>query len=374
MTQPALRHLVLAGGGHSHVLVLAALIGTPEPRLRLTVVSPGPYTTYSGMVPGVMGGRYTLREAQIDVEALARRAGSAFVAAYAVGVDAAQRSVTLSDGSALHYDLLSFDIGSQPARAAPIDADAPVIFLKPIERAVTQLDAALAGRAAGHDRHVVVVGGGAGGSEVALALSARRLGGAITVCDGEAHPAHSLGARTARQVERVFTMRGIRFIGNARVARVTRRAVELADGRELAADLIIWATGPAAPELFAASGLPVDRHGFLLVDATLQCPAYPEILAAGDCMTISAHPDLPKAGVFAVREAPVLAHNLAAAARGAPLRQYRPQRRFLALLNSGDGRAILSYGGVAYHGRGAWWLKDWIDRRFVAQFTRLIGA
>jgi selenide,water dikinase len=67
----------------------------------------------------------------------------------------------------------------------------------------------------------------------------------------------------------------------------------------------------------------------------------------------------------------VLARNLARALKGEPLEEYEPQRDWLSLMNTGDGRALLHYRGLTHHGRTAWWLKDRIDRRFVARFQRL---
>lgn len=363
---------ILVGGGHSHALVLASLCAEPEPSLRPTVVSPGRFTTYSGMVPGVIAGQYTLRQAQIDIAALAHRAGAAFLETRAVRVDAERRLLALADQPPMPYDLISFDIGSQPAQTAPIDDDAPVIRLRPIERAIAALDATLAEPPPARGRQVVVVGAGAGGTEVAFGLAARLRDEprrSITVCDAAARPVAERGLRTAALVERAFAEADIRFVGGAKVERVTRAGVHLADGNELPADLVIWATGAGAPPVFAESGLPVDSGGHLLVGADLRCPAHPEIFAAGDCATMTTHPDLPKAGVYAVRQAPILDHNLRAAARGDRLCEFHPQTRFLSLLNTGDGRAILSYGRFAWRGRWAWRLKDWIDRRFIAQFA-----
>jgi selenide,water dikinase len=365
------KHLILLGGGHSHVLVLAAFAAQPASRLRLSVVSPDRYTTYSGMVPGVIAGQYGLRQAQIDVESLTRRAGGTFVAGRAARVAAAQRIVELADASRHPYDLLSFDIGAQ-APPPPADDAATLVSLKPIERALAAVDAALATPPAGAGRRIVVVGAGAGGTEVAFALRARlrhETAAFITVCDETAHPVAARGRRTAALVERALREQGIRFVGGAPVERVTRSAVRLKDRGELPADLVIWATGASAPPLFAASALPVDERGYLRVGGDLRCPQRAEIFAAGDCASLTTHPDLPKAGVYAVRQGPVLAHNLRAAAAGAPLQTFRPQKRFLSLLNTGDGRAILSYGAFAARGRWAWRLKDWIDRRFVAQFS-----
>lgn len=374
MTDTAQRRAVLVGGGHSHAVVLASYAARRDPLLRLTVVSPERYSIYSGMVPGVIAGQYQLREAQIDIATLAERVGATFVRSAGVRVDAEHRTLELSDRSRLPYDLLSFDIGLQPARTTPADDGACVIAARPVGPARAQIDAALCAPPPAHGRQIIVIGAGAAGAEIACAMAMRmhdEPGAAVTVCDRAAHPVVAHGARAAALVERTFAERGIRFIGGVAVERVTPRGVRLTDRRELDGDLVVWAAGGDAPPLFAASGLPVDRRGYLLVGADLRCPPpFAEIFAAGDCASLATHPDLPKAGVYAVRQAPVLAHNLSAAARGDTLRRYRPQRRTLALLNIGGGRAIFAYGTWAWRGRWAWWLKDRIDRRFVARFAR----
>jgi selenide,water dikinase len=198
---------------------------------------------------------------------------------------------------------------------------------------------------------VVVVGAGAGGTEIAFALAARlrREGrGSVTLCDQSAQPVSERGRRTAALVARTLSAHAITFIGGVAVARVDGGAVQLADGRRLAADLVVWAVGAAGPTLLAESGLPVDTRGFLRVGDDLRCGVHPEILAAGDCAVLDSYADLPRAGVYAVRQGPVLAANLRLLARGAGrLQVYRPQRRFLSLMNTGDGAAILSYGSLA---------------------------
>lgn len=365
--------LVLVGGGHTHMLVLADFAGSGGAAdLHVTLISPQPHTTYTGMVPGVIAGQYALRQAQVDVAALAQRAGAQFIADRAVAVDAERATLALADARALPYDLLSFDIGAETALPADVEPGAMPIRLKPFEPALAALDAALAAPPAGRGRRIVIVGGGAGGCEVAFALATRLRDEAactITVCDEAAHPVAERGRRTAAAVERAFAERAIRFVGGRRVHRIAGDAVVLAGGASVPADLVIWATGASAPALFAQSGLPTDARGFLRVGGDLRSAGFPAIFAAGDCAALSTHPQLPKAGVYAVRQAPTLAHNLRAAPRGEPLRVFRAQRRFLALLNTGDGRAILSYGGQAARGRWAWRLKDWIDRRFVDQFS-----
>ena len=357
--------LLLVGGGHSHLFVLEALARHPEPGIELIVVAPAPLATYSGMVPGVLGGRHPLRAAQIDLRRLAERAGGRFIAASAVAVDPRRRQVTLSDGSSLSYTLVSFDVGSRTA-PIPADADAPLIAIKPMDAAVAAIERATGSNAAAQ---AVVVGAGAGGCEIALALAARMRGrGSVTICDRTPRPLPELAPRAASLVERAFAAAGVTWVGGRDAATLRADGVHLDDGTLLPADVIVAAAGAIGIELFAAAGLAVDRRGFLLVDDTLRSRVHPAIFAAGDCATLESAPALPKSGVYAVRQGPVLAANLRAALRNAPLQAFRPQPRTLALLNTADGRAILTYGIVALHSRLAWHLKDWIDRRFIRRF------
>jgi selenide,water dikinase len=368
------QHLVIVGGGHAHVSVLKSFAMRPEPGLRLTLVSPASYATYSGMVPGVIAGQYRLREAQIDVRALAARAGAAFIPDRVVRIDATARRIELETRPPLPYDLLSIDIGSRPAAQERVASASRVAMVKPIEVAAHGIEAALKLPPPPAGRRVVVVGAGPGGVEIAFALAARLRAegqGSITLCDAAPEPASTRGQNTVRAVARALAQHRIDFLGGTGVSAVDGQDVVLADGRVLQADLIVWATGAAGPPLLAASDLPVDSRGFLRVGDDLRCEAHPQIFAAGDCATLASHPELPKAGVYAVRQGPLLARNLRAAARGKRrLRPYRPQKGFLALLNTGEGRAILSWGRIAWHSRLAWLLKDRIDRSFIRRYAQ----
>jgi len=237
------------------------------------------------------------------------------------------------------------------------------VKLRPIDEALRQIDDTLAAHSPGSPASIIVVGAGAAGVEIAFALVARTadLRSRVTVCDPAATPLASQGRRVSRLLQGVMQRRGIRFRG-----RTTVECLVLTDGTRIQADLVIWATGAAAPPLLSSSGLPVDRRGFVLVTSKLRCPRHPELFAAGDCATLSDYPDTPKAGVYAVRQGPVLAQNLAAALHGtSQMKDYIPQKRFLALLNTCDGKAILSYNGFAWYGSWAWRLKDGIDRAFI---------
>lgn len=359
--------LLLIGAGHSHLFVLEAFAARPEPHVALTLVTPQALTTYSGMVPGVLGGAYAAREAQIDARRLAERAGARFVAARAAAVDPAARRLTLSDGGTLDFDLASFDIGARGAAIAPADPAAPLVPIKPIDAALAAIESALAARPSGR---ALVIGAGAGGCEVALALAARLAGrpGAVTLVDRAAAPLPDMARRASRLMARALAAAGVAWRGAIEIAALEAGGARLRGGESLPADLIVAAAGVEAQPLFAAAGLPVDGRGFLLVDDSLRCLAAPAIFAAGDTATLAAHPRLPKSGVHAVRQGPLLAANLRAALRGEPLLPYRPRRRTLALLNTADRRAILAWGPLALHAGWAWHLKDRIDRAFIRRF------
>lgn len=365
------RHLVIVGGGHAHVAVLKSLALLPEPAAHVTVVSPGPYATYTGMVPGVLAGQYDPAEAQIDVEALAARANARFTADRVVRLDRERRVLDLADRASLTYDIVSFDIGSRPLAADRVADDAPVVMVKPIERAWREIETALRLVPSGGGHQAVVVGGGAGGIEIAFALAARlRDTGTVTLCGRDRLPLLRRGNRVARVVMGALERKRIRFLGDSEVVRADRDHIRLTSGESLPCTLIIWATGAAAPPLLAASGLATDARGFVIVTDELASRANPDIFAAGDCATLHSHPDLPKAGVYAVRAGPVLAHNLRRAAQGGGRTQvFQPQRHVLSLLNTADGSAILDYRGFAIAGTWVWRLKDRIDRAFVRQYA-----
>jgi NADH dehydrogenase FAD-containing subunit len=174
--------------------------------------------------------------------------------------------------------------------------------------------------------------------------------------------------RFQRRVGRALDALGIRRRLGVRATRVRPDAVELDDGTTLPSDLAIWLTGPEGAPLLVASGLPTDPRGFLWTDDTLRSVADPRVFAVGDCGTPASHPTLAKSGVYAVREAPVLWHNLMAAARGAAPATFRPQPDFLSILNTGDGRALLRYKRIVSWSRWAWRLKDRIDRGFMRRY------
>ena len=172
----------------------------------------------------------------------------------------------------------------------------------------------------------------------------------------------------------LLARRGVELRTAAVLASLSPEGARLESGESLPFTTCVWATGPRAPELFAGSGAAVDVQGYLAVEDTLRSPSHPELFASGDCAGFTSGQHVPKAGVYAVRQGPVLSSNLRAVLTGqGTLRPYRAQRGFLSLMNAGDGTAVGAWKGLALHGRAMWRLKDTIDRRFMARFQRLAG-
>ncbi|MCB1675113.1 MAG: FAD-dependent oxidoreductase [Halioglobus sp.] len=372
----AAQELVLVGGGHSHALALRALALQPVAGVRTTLVSPARHTPYSGMLPGLIAGHYQFEHTHIDLLRLCRWAGVRFVAAPVVALDPRARRLTLGDSTTIVYDVLSIDIGSQPELDSVPGAREHAVPVKPVaglwqrwQAVYARLQARPAGQS---DCRIAVVGGGAGGVELAMAMAARLAGRGVRValwCAGPVLlPGYNRCAR--RAVQRALVHQGVAVHVNARVERVRPDRLMTADGRGADYDELFWCTGAVAAPWVAASGLRTDASGFLQVRDTLQALDDDRVFAAGDIAAQVAHPR-PKAGVYAVRQAPVLAHNLRAALLGEPLREYRPQRSFLSLVSLGGKRATAARGPLSVTGAWVWRWKDRIDRAFMARFTDL---
>ena len=373
---PAESRLLLVGAGHAHLEILRRLALEPTPELETTVVSLEERHFYSGMTPGYLAGQYTAADITSDVQAIARRAGARCVIGCATRLDPAAQQVALQDGRTLPYDLVSFNIGSLLAGSdGPAAAHAERI--KPLHRVARlkeRLDALVDGDRTRPAR-IVVIGAGAGGVEVAFAAAATldRSGRAreITIVDRGNRILNGYGEPFARLAKRALGARGIGLRLGVEVTAVDADQVVLEGEDMLPSDLTVWLTGPQGAPLLGASGLPTEPRGFLWIEDTLRSIADSRVFAVGDCGTFTRFPDIAKSGVYAVREAPILWHNLLAAARGQPLTSYRPQRSFLSILNTADGRALLRYKGLRSWSRWAWRLKDRIDRGFMRKYQQL---
>ncbi|MEP4148889.1 MAG: selenide, water dikinase SelD [Halioglobus sp.] len=365
--------LVLVGGGHTHALVLRMLAMDPIAGLRITLISPASHTPYSGMLPGLVAGHYSFEQTHIDLARLCQWAGVRFIESEVIALDPENKRLSLVGRPAIEYDLVSLDIGSQPELDSVPGAREYSIPVKPVA-GLWQRWRDLSPRLSEQDepKKISVVGGGAGSVELALAMAHALAGRAVSitlVCGApEVLSGYNRSARSA--VMAALLRHEINVMLDSRVSTVQDGALTLADGSSHVFDELFWCTGASASPWVAASGLGCDARGFLQVTDALQSVDSDWVFGAGDIATQVNHPR-PKAGVYAVRQAPVLAHNLRAKLLGEKLKQHKPQQRFLSLVSLGDRQAVADRGPFSATGNWVWRWKDRIDREFMGRFEDL---
>ena len=377
--QPILRDIVLVGGGHSHVIVLKRFGMQPIPGVRLTLICTDMHTPYSGMLPGYVAGHYGYDDVHIDLSRLAVFAGARLYRDEVIGLDRASQKVLCRNRPPVPYDQLSINIGSTPQLQNVPGASDHAIAVKPIQRFNDRWLALLA-RVKTHPGKttIAVVGAGAGGVELLLAMQHRlrnelknlgrnpdELVFHLFTSSATILPTHNASVR--RRFDAVLQERGVVVHRNSEVKEVLAGRLQTATGEVLEADEIVWVTRAGGAVWLKDTGLALDADGFIQVQDTLQTVTDPNVFAAGDIASL-VNFKLEKAGVFAVRQGPPLADNLRLAVEGVPLKPYHPQRAWLALISTGDKFAIASRGWLGFAGDWVWQWKDWIDRRFMAKF------
>ena len=345
-----MKRMVLIGAGHAH---LECIKQGSHPEIDWIVVTPSRYQYYSGMFSGLADGTYTLDETRIDVKALCERHGKTWMEDRVVRIDAANKHVICQSGQVVPYDIVSFNIGSNDWETSTPNH----VTIKPnyrIEQALQTFRSAVS---------PVIVGSGAAAVEMAASFQSNST--PVTLIHEEpllsGHPA---GPELAARLDQLGVNRVI-----DRFETLDGQTATLQSGRLLETDAVLFLGGATAHELFRVSGLYCDDRGFLLVHETLQSLEDPSIFAVGDCATLPAYPETPKNGVTAVRQAPLLLQNLIRYVNEEPLRTFRPQRRYLTLLALGHRQATLLYGRFYRTNRLSWYLKQWIDRRFIKKYT-----
>ncbi len=364
--------LVLLGGGHAQLGVLANLAEQPMAGCDIRLVTPYRRQIYSGMLPGWMAGHYPIEACAIALDALAARAGVAFHEAAAVELDASGHSLCCDDGAVLAFDLLSIDTGPVATTEDLPGSLEHALPIRPIEGFVAAWPK-LVDRMLGVSRRfdLVILGAGAAGLELAFGIRHRAMTQGwshvrLTLVGSDTLPLEGAPDTLQRKAAALLAERGIGWVGAGRAERIEPNRICLDDGTALDFDACLVVTGAAAPSWPAAAGLATDERGFIRVGPTLQSLSHPQIFAAGD---VAAYADArPKSGVFAVRAGPTLAHNVRALCEGRALQSWHPQQRALYLISTGDRHALASWGRWAWHGNWVWHWKDRIDRRFVRRF------
>ena len=363
--------VILAGAGHAHLHVASHAEMFAERGVELVLVDPGRFW-YSGLATGMLGGYCEPDDDTLDPGELVRAHQGRFIRACVVGLDRAARCVRLSDGATLDYDLLSFDIGSEVQSPAGLADQPDIIPVKPIANLWSLREALRARwRSGSVQTKLCVIGGGATGCEVAAnlhALACREHAALeLTLITSAPRLLPQWPAGAARGLARALARRGIRLVFNSRVEHASAHALIAGDGTRYLYDFAVVATGLKPPALLAQWDLAVGSDSGLRVNTDLRTADDERIFGAGDCIHFEAR-ELPRLGVFGVREAPVLLANLLAALDAKPLRAYKPQYRYLSILDLGDDTGLALRGRLHWRGRASLWLKHRLDRRFLEQY------
>ncbi|MEM9434681.1 MAG: FAD-dependent oxidoreductase [Pseudomonadota bacterium] len=358
------RKIILIGGGHTHALVLHALKSAPIDA-AITVVNPGSTAPYSGMLPGFVAGHYTRAELDIDLQRLTSQMGAQLVDGRAVGLDPEQRKVVLENGTRLDFDLASIDVGITSKMSDLPGFTAHAVPAKPLAGFASAWDMFRTGSGS---KDIAIIGGGVAGAELAMAMAfaLRDDPDPVSVRLLDSGQILSRNSKTAQtHIREELEKHGVEVIEEASVVEVTAAEVVLDGPDHRPANFVVGAAGATPHGWLRDTGLKL-MDGFVEIDETLQTST-PGIFAVGDCAHMAWDPR-PKAGVFAVRQAPVLTENLRRTLTGEPLQKFSPQADYLKLVSLGDKRAFgekLGWGGA---GHLMWRLKDKIDRDFMNQF------
>ncbi len=363
------KHLVLAGGGHAHMVTLANIRLLRELGHTVTVIGPSEYHYYSGMGPGMLGATYEPGDIRFATRQRVEEQGGIFRCDSIVGIDPACRRLDLASGHRVHYDVVSFNTGSS-IDLPKIVGDASTIYtVKPIER-LYEARQQIRKKAEQQSVTIAVIGGGPAGAEVA--------GNIRQLVSGTGHKTkvslfagHRFMARFPENVRRksqhLLEENGVVIHEYGHLKSIQDNILVFACGITEHADFIILATGVHPSSFFRQAGIAVGPDGGLLVNRYLQSPDYPEIFGGGDCISFEPQP-LDKVGVYAVRENPILFHNLKASLQGEELMPFDPGGDYLLIFNLGNGQGVLRKKWLFFTGRLAFWIKDWIDKRFMTKF------
>ena len=366
---PFVKDVVLIGGGHTHALVLKAWGMAPVAGVRLTLINPSPCAPYTGMLPGHIAGHYPREALDIDLIRLARFADARIILDRAIGLDCDAKTIALEDRADIHYDLVSIDIGITSEMPELPGFTEHGIAVKPLD---SFADAWARLCAQEQAPNIAVIGGGIAGVEIAMAAAHKmaRLdrGAQITLLDrGEI--LGGLASSAQRRLVQALAQNGVTLREDVTVTSLEGFGLHLDTGEKIRSDFTIGAAGARPQSWLAQTGLHLT-DGFVTVDKHLRSISQNSVFAAGDCAHLSFAPR-PKAGVFAVRAAPILTHNLRAALRGTPPRAFRPQKSFLKLVSLGQKSALAEKAGFTFSGPALWRWKDRIDQRFMDRLDQL---
>ena len=373
------QHLVLIGGGHSHAIALKEWQKNPILNVKLTLITNVLQTPYSGMLPGYIAGFYRFEETHIDLRKLTQFAQTKLVLTTAITLDLIKNQVICADCPPIAFDMLSIDIGSTPTLTNIVGCEY-VIPAKPVPQFLEAWEKVLkrVGREPENPLSISIVGGGAGGVELALNMRSRLQ----TILPSHLITFHLFhrgqkllehhNSWVSEKLEKILKEREIQVHLDETVQSIQANELDFytincQSNLSIKTNYIFWVTQASAPDWIKHSDLSTNFSGFILIKNTLQTLSHENIFATGDIATMPDHLR-PKAGVFAVRQGKPLVENWHNFLLNKPLKPYFPQKTYLSLIGTGDKSAIASWGNWGCQSHYFWQWKDYIDRQFMDQF------
>ena len=367
------KHLVLVGGGHAHMVTLKNLKSFIDKGHRATVIGPSPYHYYSGMGPGMLSRTYSPDDIRFATEHVVKKQGGSFILDRVTRIDPDKKTVILENSASVSYDVLSFNAGSYVPWDQVAGEQKDIFSVKPIET-LLQAQARITDLISSKKITVGIVGGGPSSLEIAgniwqLAKDHGKFMPLIKIFAGS-----RLMSRFPEKIRMMayksLKQRNVEIIEQDYSKEIRAGRITLESGAVHEADIIFLAVGVKPSTIFKESGLPTGPDGGLLVNKYLQCTEYPEIFGGGDCIYFQDQP-LDKVGVYAVRENPILYHNLMVSLEGGELQPFDPGGSYLLIFNVGGGKGIFGKNSLIFGGRPAFWIKDYIDRKFMREFQEM---
>jgi NADH dehydrogenase FAD-containing subunit len=363
------KHLVFVGGGHAHLSALVSLGDYMKGGDLVTLISPSGCHYYSGMGPGLLSGIYKPWQTRFNVRKMVENRGGGFIEGSVKKIDPRNRMLFLEDGSEVCYDIASFNTGSEVPLGGLGSRDEFVIPVKPVVN-LYEARKSILSRNNGNPIRVIVVGGGPAGVEIAAnvwrLLYDNGKPAQVTLVAGD-RVLQGASAKTRHLAVSSLAKKGIRVFEGARVNSLENRCADITGIGAVPFDYAFIAVGIKPTGLFRDSGIPSGEDGGLLVNQYLQSTACPQLFGGGDCISLAGH-NLGRVGVYAVRQAPILRHNLLAALEGGEMKRFIPQKSYMLILNMGDGSGILRRENLVWEGRFSFLLKNFIDKRFMKKF------
>ena len=352
------------------MVTLANLDKFVEKNHQVTVIGPSPYHYYSGMGPGMLGKTYKPDDIRFATRHLVEKKGGTFVQGKAARVDPEEQIVFLDSGDTIPYDVVSFNAGSQVPLSKVKEDVSDLYCVKPIEKLI-KAQTRIVELVSQKKIIISIIGGGPSSAEIAgnvwrLTEGCAQNKPLIRILAGQKFMSR-FPDNIRQKVMASLTRRGVEISENGYVSEIASGKITLESGTAYSTDFIFLALGVRPSPIFKASGLPTGADGGLSVNKYLQSANYPNIFGGGDCICFEDQP-LHKVGVYAVRQNPVLYHNLMASLDGDELMPFDPGGDYLLIFNLGDGTGVLRKNRILFGGRPAFMIKDYIDRKFIKEF------